>query len=389
MDFPVQEALRILRALEYQVEQTGPEELRVTTPPHRLDIQSGSADLIEDLVRIYGYDHLPATLLADRLPEQHTNRPLQLEEHIRDILVTAGLQEVVTYALTELAKEAPLGLPKLEYVRLLNPITTERVVMRHSVLASVLEIAAANLRHASDVRLFEVGSVYLPRPGEKLPDEPRRLALVMTGPRRSEFWSDTGAGPIPAMDFFDLKGVVEALAADLHLPEVRFGPAHPNHLHPGKAAELVMQGNAVGTFGVLHPKVAEAYGLTGHDVLAAEFDLEAILNLVPERYAYIPVPRFPAALRDIAVTVDEDVSAERLLGEIRSAGGNLLRGVRLFDLYRGESIPAGKKSLAYALVYQADDRTLVDKEVDKIHKKIEDRLKHVLKAQVRGEEVRG
>src|SRR5207253_9533035 len=145
-------------------------------------------------------------------------------------------------------KEAPLGLPTLEYVRLLNPITTERVVMRHSVLASVLEIAAGNLRHTSDARLFEVGSVYLPRSGEKLPDEPRRLALALAGRPRSEFWSDTAAGPIPAMDFFDLKGVVEALVADLHLPEIRFGPAHPNHLHPGQAAGLVVQGNAVGLF---------------------------------------------------------------------------------------------------------------------------------------------
>src|SRR5205085_2574083 len=135
---------------------------------------------------VYGYDHLPATLLADQLPEQHTNRPLQLEERTRNILVNVGLQEVVTYALTEPAKEAPLGLPALEYVRLLNPITTERVVMRHSILAGVLEIAGNNIRHTNDVRLFEIGSIYLQKAGEKLPDEPRRLALVMTGPRRPQ-----------------------------------------------------------------------------------------------------------------------------------------------------------------------------------------------------------
>jgi phenylalanyl-tRNA synthetase beta chain len=121
-------------------------------------------------------------------------------------------------------------------------------------------------------------------------------------------------------------------------------------------------------------------------VLAGEFDLDALLAAVPERFAYAPVPRFPAALRDVAVVVAEDVTAEHITAEVRAAGGELLRGVRLFDLYRGPSIPEGTKSLAFALTYQAEDRTLTDKEVDKAHKKIEDRLKHVLKAQIRGKE---
>jgi phenylalanyl-tRNA synthetase beta chain len=137
----------------------------------------------------------------------------------------------------------------------------------------------------------------------------------------------------------------------------------------------------------MHPKIAEAYSLGDRTVLAAEFDLEAILAAVPDRYTYSPVPRFPAALRDIAVIVDDLITAERILKEIRAAGGDLLRDVRLFDLYRGEGIPHGKKSLAYALSYQAPDRTLTDKEVDKAHKKIEDRLRHVLGAQIRGQDV--
>jgi phenylalanyl-tRNA synthetase beta chain len=145
-------------------------------------------------------------------------------------------------------------------------------------------------------------------------------------------------------------------------------------------------GKSVGSFGQLHPKTAEAYGLTGHPVLAGEFDLEAILAAVPARYSYMPVPRFPAALRDIAVVVDEAVSAGQAAAEIRTAGGQLLSTVRLFDLYRGEGIPPGQKSLAYALTYQAEDRTLTDKEVDKAHHKIEERLKHILNAQVRGKE---
>jgi phenylalanyl-tRNA synthetase beta chain len=388
-DIPATEATRILTALEFRVEPQGPDALRVTVPPHRLDIQAGAADLIEELVRIHGYDRLAATLLADRLPEQHTNVPLAFEENVRDLLVRTGLQEVITYSLTMPEREAPLGLPLGEYVRLLNPISSERVVMRQTALAGALEAAAANLRHAAEVRLFEVGPVYLDHPGEKLPDEPRRLALVLTGRRRPDFWGDSAAGDTTGgqpLDFSDLKGVIESLADDLHLPNVSYLPSAAPYLHPGRAAELCVGDRLIGHFGQLHPRVAEAYELGGRAVLAGDLDLEALQAAAPPRFAYTPVPRFPAALRDIAVVVEEVVTAERVSQEIRTAGGELLRHVRLFDLYRGDSIAPGTKSLAYALTYQAADRTLTDKEVDKAHKKIEDRLKHVLKAQVRGKE---
>jgi phenylalanyl-tRNA synthetase beta chain len=387
-DFPIAEAARILRSLEFAVEQTQPDALRVTVPPHRLDIQAGSADLVEELARIHGYDCLPATPLADQLPKQHTNQALVFEEHVRDLLVSAGLQEVITYALTMPERELPLGLAKREYVRLFNPISSERVVMRQTVLAGVLEVAAGNLRHTEDVRFFEVGPVFLTRPGDKLPEEPRRLALVLTGNRRSEFWADSGEGQPtkPVLDFFDIKGVIEALVNDLHLREVKYQPASATYLHPGRAAELLVDGRMIGAFGQLHPTVAEAHKLAGRTVLAGELDVEALQAVVPPRYTYTPVSIFPPALRDIAVVVDAGLTAERVVAEIRTAGGELLRQVRLFDLYRGGSIPEGKKSLAFALAYQADDRTLTDKEVDKLHKKIEDRLNHVLKAQIRGKE---
>src|SRR5205823_1542461 len=159
---------------------------------------------------IHGYDRLPATLLADQLPEQQGDPYLRQEEHVRDLLVNYGLQEVITYGLTEPAREAPLGGDSGEYVRLVNPISSERVVMRHTLLAGVVDVATANLRHSGDVRLFEMGPVYLPRKGEKLPDEPRRLALFLTGRRQPEYWGLPAADDA-GLSFFDLKGVVEAL----------------------------------------------------------------------------------------------------------------------------------------------------------------------------------
>jgi len=188
------------------------------------------------------------------------------------------------------------------------------------------------------------------------------------------------------LDFFDLKGLTECLAIDLHLPQVSYQPTSLAYLHPGRASEMMLEDKVVGQLGQLHPKVASHYGLGDNPTLVAEFDLEAVLANIPVCYHFAPVPRFPSALRDIAVLVAQTVTAAQVMAEIRAAGGDLLADIRLFDLYQGDSIPPGTKSLAFALSYQAPDRTLTDKEVDKAHKKIEDRLKHVLKAQVRGQE---
>jgi phenylalanyl-tRNA synthetase beta chain len=381
IDLPAEEVHRILRALEFTVTQIQPGVLRVVAPPHRLDIQHGVADLVEELARVHGYDRLPATLLREQLPRQRTNWPLILEERVRDILVTCGLQEVMNYSLTTVEREAPLVGQAVEYVRLANPVTVERSVMRRSVLASVLESAASNLRHVNGVRLFEIGFVYLPRAGEKLPDEPRRLAMVMTGPRYAEFWDSTAK---PAMlDFFDLKGIVEALLAELHVPAAEYQPAKAPWLHPGRAAEVRIGDDLIGCFGQLHPGLNEHFGLGRRDVLVGEFDLEILLAKVPQRHAIEPIPEFPPIRQDIAVVLDESVPAAQVEAEIRAGGGELLRNVRLFDVYRGPNLPKGKKSLAFALTFQALDRTLTDKEAAKVQQKIVGRLERLLGAKLR------
>jgi phenylalanyl-tRNA synthetase beta chain len=387
VDLPIEECVRILGTLEFGIELVGKEAIRATVPPHRLDIQEGPADLIEEIARLHGYDRLPATLLSDQLPAQENNEPVLFEEKIRDRLVALGLQEIITYSLTTPEREAPLGLPPVEYLTLLNPIKPERSALRHSLLTGVLETAASNLHQTNDVRLFEIGSAYLPKAGQKLPDEPRRLGIAMCGRRYGEFWGDSEK-PTGSLDFFDLKGVIEALLADLHLEGATYRPIKAPALHPGKGAEIVAGDHVLGTLGELHPKVAEAFDLAGRSVLVAELDLEAIRSALPPRFAYDPVPRFPAALRDVAVIVEESIPAERVAAEIRAGGGPLLYAVRLFDLYRGESIPAGTKSLAYALTYLAEDHTLKEGEIEKAHERIEGRLKHVLKAEIRGEKDR-
>jgi phenylalanyl-tRNA synthetase beta chain len=259
--------------------------------------------------------------------------------------------------------------------------------MRRTLVPGILAVEAENLKNFPSVALYELGPVYLPREGEQLPDEPRRLALVLSGRRDEAAWDDSlGEKPAQA-DFYDLKGALEGLAADLHLPNIAFEPARDvPHLHPGRAARLLVNGKPVGEFGELHPTAAASFKLADRAVLVAELDLEVVLAVVPERFPYRPVSTFPPVLRDVAAVVAEDVPAERVLAELTAAGGDLLECARLFDVYRGESIPAGTKSLAYALTYRVADRQLSDKEVDKAHQKIEGRLRHVLKAQIRGKD---
>jgi phenylalanyl-tRNA synthetase beta chain len=394
------EVVRILEGLEFRCQMsevgtptTPPTSIRVTTPDHRLDIGAGvvgQADLIEEIARIYGYENIPETQLADRLPPQRANPALALEERARDLLVNAGLQEVVTYSLTAPQREQRVLPPSTPpddqpYVTLTNPIVSDRVVLRHSVLPGVLDVLAGNLRHHDRVAVFEIGPVYVQsEDDQRLPDEPRRLVIALTGPRQPLAWQGADRGPL---GFFDLKGVVEALSAGLHLADVRFeAPApeaqHPSYM-PGRTARLLVGGRHTGWLGELHPLVREQYDLPNQPVLAADLDLEGLLGQVDATYRVTPVPEYPPVKEDLAVIVDEDVAAVKVHDLIHAAGGDLLAEVTLFDLYHGAQIGAGKKSLAYRLTYQAPDRTLTDAEVAKLRGRIVKRLAEELGAVLR------
>ena len=391
LDIPKDEIVRILSALEFAIEDRG-ETLGLTVPDHRLDIDTGVvgiADVIEEIARIYGYENIPETQITDTIPPQRGNPALEREEQTRDLLVSLGLQEVITYRMTSPERERRVLAPAAEddseeqplYVTLENPIVVDRVVMRRSLLAGVLEIAESNSRYRDRLALFEIGKVYLAEEDAELPVEPTRLAMVLTGPREEESWT---GGDAEAMDFFDLKGLVEALVAALHLDDVVYRPVSHLTLHPSRGAELVVSGEAVGVFGELHPEVAAGYGFEAGAVLAADIDLEALLTAGLDRHAIRAVSRYPAIVEDIALVVDEGVEAATVEGLIRQTGGARLTEARLFDLFRGDQIGAGKKSLAYRLTYQSAEGTLTDRDAEKIRKKIVKRLDRELGAVLRG-----
>ncbi|MFM8274200.1 MAG: phenylalanine--tRNA ligase subunit beta [Gemmata sp.] len=389
-DIPAPEVVRVLTALQFRVEPHGEGAWTVTAPPTRLDIQAGVADLIEELARVYGYDTLPERLLPLELPEPKGNRALELEDRARDLLADQGLQEAITYSLSSLEAEGRVcrGAASAEFVVIKNPLSPERGVMRRNLLPGLLPIVQRNLEAADSVALYELGFVYLPQPGARLPREPRRLAVVLCGRRAGAAWDDPQGRVPDKYDFYDLKGVVEALAGDLHLPGVSFAAtADVPWLHPMRAAELRVNGARVGAFGELHPKVAATFLLADRAAQVAEIDLEALLAAVPARYGYKPFSTFPPAKRDIAVVVAEAVTAEALVTEIRAACSDLLTDATLFDVYRGAGLPDGTKSLAFALTYQAPDRTLGDKEIAKAHEKVEAQLRRALGAQIRGKDL--
>jgi phenylalanyl-tRNA synthetase beta chain len=394
VELPVKQIVRILDSLEFTChvmpvksraagrKPARSTTIRVTVPDHRLDCTI-PADLVEEIARMYGYDRLPTTQMADVLPPQRDNPELEAEERARDILVSAGLQEIVTYSLTTPERESLLLSDKPDdrpYIRLENPIASDRVAMRHTLMAAMLDTMAANVRHHDRVAMFELSSVYLASESGPLPDEPRRLCIGLTGPREAESWLGGDRKPL---DFWDLKGIVENLVTRLGISGATFEPGrHPSY-HPGRCARLVVEGKQMGAFGELYPLVRKAFDLPEQPVALGEFDFEALSKIVPPVRPFVPVSRYPAVVEDIAIVVSESASAARVMEVARAAGGPLLRDVRLFDLYRGEQIGAGRKSLACRLTYQADDRTLTDDDAAKIRAGVVKALEQELGATLR------
>jgi phenylalanyl-tRNA synthetase beta chain len=393
VEVPTGEMVRILTSLEFQVSPSSSGGLTVTVPFHRLDVTQPT-DLVEEVGRIWGYDRFPTTLMCDELPPQRPNLRLEGAERVRDLLVGCGLDEVITYSLVNINDEEKLhpGGATRPYLRVRNPLSSERAYLRQTLLPSLLNTTRENLRFLDRVAVFEISAVYLPVEGQTLPDEPRRLGVVMTGPREAESWL-AGQDRTP-MDFYDLKGVVEALLAGLGLKGT-FEPdgtsassvePHPA-FHPGRCARVTVASltgdSVVGTMGELHPLARESFGLPDQPVCALEFDLDELLAAWGAPRRMTPISVHPPVYEDLAVVMDENVPAVHVRDLISQTGAPLVCSVVLFDVYRGEQVEVGQKSLAYRLTYQADDRTLTDKEVAKLRAKIVRRLERELGATLR------
>ncbi|MBI2856958.1 MAG: phenylalanine--tRNA ligase subunit beta [Chloroflexi bacterium] len=357
MDVPAEKCRGVLESLGFAIEGASPAELTAGVPYWRTDVSQG-ADLVEEIARITGYDQIPTTAIAAPIPQYETSAMLLLKERLRDILVACGLQEVITYSLV--SKEAHRkatpdpGQPGPEPMRIANPMSRELEYLRTSLRPRLLATVAQNQRHAPGVRLFEIGKAYLPRKSD-LPEEVETLAAVLAGLKQEPSWR-TG---VQETDFFDAKGIAEAVLRRLGA-EATFVPGVDPGLRPGRCADILAGGEKVGVVGEVHPRVVENFEAQG-PVYLFELGLEALARHVLPGVEYRPLPRFPAVVRDLALVVDLGVRFQDVAEAVRSFP--LVSRVVLFDVYQGEQVPAGKKSLAFRVVYQSPEHTLTDEDV--------------------------
>lgn len=344
------------------------ERWEVAVPTWRGDVV-GEIDLIEEVARIYGYERIPSTLPAGSPAAGYLTREQRLIGRARQVLAAAGFSEALTFSLISPEAFDRLGLqgddPRRRALTVRNPLSVEWSVLRTSLIPGLLDCLAHNQAHrVPRAGLFEISAVYLPRelPPRELPAERLHVAGVAYGPWREGHWS----GDSPETDYFLMKGVVEYLLDALGVGPTEFTRAGEPFLHPGRQARVTVGEHLLGVVGELHPRAARAHEVEGR-VAVFELDFTAILALATEERRYRPLPRYPAVSRDVAFMLADHIPAARAEEVIRRHGGPFLESLRLFDVYRGEGILPGHRSLAYSLVYRSPEKTLTDREVDEIH----------------------
>ncbi len=382
-----QEIADLLTRLDFSCE-IKKDKVLAGAPDYRTDIAEGmigKADVIEEVARLYGYENIPSTRLQSELPPQRGNSAEKRDRMIQDILVSLGMQEVVSYRLTNPEAETRM-FPEdhqpdtLAYVELKNPIAVEKRVMRRSLLACVLEALERNVRQRERLQLFEVGPVFIPDTDQELPMEIAHVALALCGKRHPTAWDVENE---ENYDFFDMKGLIESVMETLHIAEFKIAAsAHPS-FHPGKCAVLSIGSEQIGMFGELHPQVKENYDFLEPEIIAADLNLEKLFTHVPEGFRSKPLPMFPPVIEDLALIVPNENSSAEIKKVILDKGGFLLKSVDLFDIFRGDQIGEDMKSMAYRLTYQAPNRTLTDQDVGKLREKIIKGLEQELGAKVR------
>ena len=366
-DISEADMVEYLRRLEIPVEG---HEIRV--PSWRPDLV-GMADIAEEVGRLFGYNNIPTTTFRGAATEGGYTEAMKLENRAGSLCRSLGYSEILTYSFVSPSIFDQIRLPEdsslRNAMRIQNPLGEDASIMRTVALPSMLAILARNNAYHNDaVKLYELAKVYLPKPGQILPDEPKHLVLGTYGEHE---------------DFFKMKGEIEAFLRGMNVPEARYtAEKHDPTFHPGRCARVSMGGVDLGCFGQIHPLVARSYGIDG-EIFAAELNFTALLSLQLPEKTYTPLPKYPAVTRDIAVVCDEAVTVAALSDCIRAAGGKLLRSVELFDIYRGKGIASGSKSAAFRLTLRADDRTLTDADVDGVVSAVLAALEKELNAKLR------
>ncbi len=375
-DMARDEIASFLRNLRFDIRPEGA-DLMVTIPSFRRDVHR-EVDLIEEVARLYGYDRIEPVVSLPRpneAPEaRERERALRdqqdIQQHLRDTMAGFGFTEVVTHSFVHPDRNELID-PSRPSVLIDNPLSPDLSAMRTNLASSVLNVVRWNAnRKVQDIRIFEVGRVFWLNPGD-LPDEPLHLCIAVTGQRHRPHWG----GPQGAYDFFDMKGLAEALPGRLGLDRVETVPYDNDDplFDANRSGALLSDGVRIGRFGAVSHRVLEQYEIR-EPVWMGLMDCGVLFGHASERRTYLSPPKYPAVERDLAIVVPDEVTHREILVEIRACCGGLLEAVELFDVYRGKQIAADRKSMAYAMRFRSGERTLTDAEVSRLQEKVLRRL---------------
>ncbi|MEK4521463.1 phenylalanine--tRNA ligase subunit beta [Psychrobacillus sp. FSL W7-1493] len=378
MKISLEDMTSILSRLKFEF-QAANGYLYIKAPTRRQDIKIPE-DIVEEIARMYGYDEIPMTLPVEESKPGGLTSYQAKRRQVRGFMEGAGLYQAITYSLTSKEVAQKFALETAPVTELLMPMSEERSTLRQSLIPHLLEAVTYNTaRQADTVALYEIGSVFLGETASGLPHEQEHLAGVIAGKWVEHSWQ----GEKKAVDFFVLKGIVEGLMDLLgHTSELTFERAVIEGMHPGRTATIQLAGEEIGIIGQLHPAEQKARDLK--DTYVFELNLMKVLNKDAGTLYYSPVSKFPSITRDIALVVDQEKATGELQAIIQQSGGKLLKGVHLFDLYEGEKMEPGKKSVAFSLTYFDPERTLTDEEVVNAHNKVLKALAEQAGAELRG-----
>ena len=372
------EMRNILTRLGFAVSDT----FEVTAPTFRPDVGQ-EVDLIEEIARVYGFGNIPTTLPRGDIPIPKVDLKENLREHVKTYLLQYGMMEAMNYAFyhpnvfdrIRLASTDPLR----QAVQIANPLSEDQSIMRTTLIPSLLANAQHNRNHQiNDVQFFECSKVFIPSETDEYPNEPERVAGIIAGNLGAGVYGD----PLRPADFFDIKGVVEGMLDQCGSSDYTI--THTDHpaFHPGRRAEIRIEDKALCVFGEAHPEALGNYDLP-HKAYLFELDFDRLVNVVEPMKQFEPIPIYPSVNRDLAIVLDADTPASHPTEIIKAAGGELVSALHLFDVYTGEQVPEGKKSLAFAIEYRSTTETLTDEIVDRVHGGILEQLERELGATLR------
>lgn len=370
VNVPMDQFIKILESLEFKCNLISSEVLELEVPTFRLDITE-DADILEEIARIYGYDNIPAANLEGNATAGVKTDKQKFLDNVKSNSIACGLNEILTYSFV-----SPRGVDKINlcaddekrnFVKIMNPLGEETSVMRTTLIPNMLDVISTNISHkVEEVSAFECGNTFTPQEG--LPVETKKYCVGMYGKE---------------VDFFVLKGVVEAILNNVGLKGYEIEPETTNlTFHPGRCAKIVYNNIYMGTFGELHPDVIENYNL-GQRVYVAEINIDTVFENLNLTKSYNPLPKYPSTSRDIALIVKDEVFVKQIEDIIKANGEDLVESYKLFDVYKGAQIEEGHKSIAYSITYRSKEKTLTDEDVAKVHEKILSELSEKLNANLR------